>query len=425
MPDPSAVTETHRPFPGMRVVAGGFLILTTGAGLGFYGLAVYLNALSKEKGWDVGALSLGTTVFFVVSGFTGLAVARMIAQSDARRAVLVGAVIGAVALLLLGRVTAIWQLYLVYALYGVGFSAAGLVTVTTVVTRWYHRRRAMAISVASTGLSFGGVALTPAMKWFVDEQGMAGATPWLALIFLFGCALPGWFLLRSDPAELGFLPDGERAVVGSAPPLLSGTPYREALKSRFFFTVSLGYVLSLGSQVGGIQQLVKLAEERTTASTAAFATLALAVTSIVARLLGGKVFPNYPLARVITVLSFFQMIALVGMGLSQSAVLLFAFIILFGATVGNILMMQPLLIAERFGVREYPRLFSRTQFVSLIGVAGGPWLLGWLHDVAGGYETAYVVAGVMSLAGVFVFIIGGPAENTSDHTDGSLEAQPV
>jgi predicted MFS family arabinose efflux permease len=283
----------------------------------------------------------------------------------------------------------------------------------------------MAISVASTGLSFGGVALTPAMKWFVDEQGMAGATPWLALIFLFGCALPGWFLLRSDPAELGFLPDGERAVVGSAPPLLSGTPYREALKSRFFFTVSLGYVLSLGSQVGGIQQLVKLAEERTTASTAAFATLALAVTSIVARLLGGKVFPNYPLARVITVLSFFQMIALVGMGLSQSAVLLFAFIILFGATVGNILMMQPLLIAERFGVREYPRLFSRTQFVSLIGVAGGPWLLGWLHDVAGGYETAYVVAGVMSLAGVFVFIIGGPAENTSDHTDGSLEAQPV
>lgn len=403
----------------MRVVAGGFLILTTGAGLGFYGLAVYLNALSKEKGWDVGALSLGTTVFFIVAGITGLIVARMIARHDARRAVIVGAVIGAVALILLGRVTAIWQLYLVYALYGIGFSAAGLVTVTTVVTRWYHQRRAMAISVASTGLSFGGVALTPAMKWFVDEQGLRGATPWLALIFLFGCAVPGWFLLKSDPADHGFMPDGERVEHGAAPRLLSGTPYRVALRSKFFLAVSVGYVLSLGSQVGGIQQLVKLAEERTTASTAAFATLALAITSIVARLLGGRIFPRYPLARVIAVLSFFQMIALVGMGLSQTTVLLFAFIILFGATVGNILMMQPLLIAERFGVREYPRLFSRTQFISLFGTAGGPWLLGWLHDVAGGYETAYVVAGAMSLAGVAVFVAGGPAENLSDHTDGS------
>ena len=239
------------------------------------------------------------------------------------------------------------------------------------------------------------------------------------MIFLLGCALPGWFLLRSDPSELGFLPDGERVQEGAAPPLLSGTPYRVALRSRFFFTVSIGYVLSLGSQVGGIQQLVKLAEERTTASTAAFATLALAITSIIARLLGGKVFPRYPLARVIAVLSFFQMIALAGMGLSTSAVMLFAFIILFGATVGNILMMQPLLIAERFGVREYPRLFSRTQFISLFGTAGGPWLLGWLHDVAGGYETAYCVAGVLSFMGVVVFVIGGPAENTSDHTDGS------
>ncbi|MGA0885512.1 MAG: MFS transporter [Ilumatobacteraceae bacterium] len=189
------------------------------------------------------------------------------------------------------------------------------------------------------------------------------------------------------------------------------------MRSKFFLAVTVGYVLSLGSQVGGIQQLVKLAEERTTATTAAFATLALAVTSIIARLVGGKVFPKFALGRVITVLSFFQMIALAGLALAYNTWVFFAFILLFGATVGNILMLQPLLIAERFGVREYPKLFGRTQFLSVAGVAGGPWLLGWLHDVAGGYETAYLVAAGMSLAGVFVFYFGGPAENTSDHTE--------
>ena len=410
-----AITGTK--FPGMRVVAGGFLILTTSAGLGFYGLAVYLNALSKERGWDIASLSLGTTVFFVVSGITGLAVARFIARRDARLAVLGGGLIGAGSLLALGQITAVWQLYVVYCFYGVGFAAAGLVTVTTVVTRWFHRRRAMAISVASTGLSVGGVVITPAAKWFVDDQTLQGAAPWLALLFLVGTVVPGWFLLRSNPADSGFLPDGERVAPGASAMVLSGTPFAVAMRSRFFLAVTVGYILSLGSQVGGIQQLVKLAEERTTATTAAFATLALAVTSIIARLVGGKVFPKYPLTRVITVLSFFQMIALAGLGLSHNTLVLFAFILLFGATVGNILMLQPLLIAERFGVREYPKLFGRTQFLSVAGVAGGPWLLGWLHDVAGGYETAYLVAAGMSLAGVLVFYLGGPAEDTSDHTD--------
>jgi len=110
------------------------------------------------------------------------------------------------------------------------------------------------------------------------------------------------------------------------------------------------------------------------------------------------------------------MAALIGMGLAHNVVVFFAFIIVFGATVGNILMMQPLLIAERFGVRDYPRLFSRSQFVGLFGTAGGPWLLGYLHDVAGGYDTAYVVAGCLSVAGAVVFAIGGPAEDASDHS---------
>ena len=264
---PQTSTSTEAKFPGMRVVAGGFLILTTSAGLGFYGLAVYLNALSKERGWDIASLSLGTTVFFIVSGFTGLVVARIIARRDARIAVVGGGIIGGVSLLALGHITAVWQLYLVYVFYGIGFAAAGLVTVTTVVTRWFHRRRAMAISVASTGLSFGGVAITPAMKSFVDHQTLSGAAPWLALVFVVGTVIPGWFLLKSDPADHGFLPDGERVEPGAAARVMSGTPYSTALRSRFFLAVTIGYILSLGSQVGGIQQLVKLAEERTTAAT--------------------------------------------------------------------------------------------------------------------------------------------------------------
>ena len=87
---------------------------------------------------------------------------------------------------------------------------------------------------------------------------------------------------------------------------------------------------------------------------------------------------------------------------------------LLGATVGNILMLQPLLIAERFGVRDYPKIYSRAQLFGLVGTAGGPMLLGWLHDASGGYRASYVAAGCLSLGGAVVFLMSGsstaPAE---------------
>ena len=61
------------------------------------------------------------------------------------------------------------------------------------------------------------------------------------------------------------------------------------MRTRFFVCVTIGFVLALGAQVGGIQQLVKLVEDRTNARTAQFAVTTIAATSVVARLVGGQV----------------------------------------------------------------------------------------------------------------------------------------
>src|SRR3954447_24155819 len=98
-------------FPGTRVVSGCFVILAVSSGLGFYGLAVYLNAFSRERGWPVASISLATTVYFVVGGVAGLYIARLIARRDVRIPIVAGAIAGAASLAVLGRVTERWQLY--------------------------------------------------------------------------------------------------------------------------------------------------------------------------------------------------------------------------------------------------------------------------------------------------------------------------
>jgi predicted MFS family arabinose efflux permease len=193
-----------------------------------------------------------------------------------------------------------------------------------------------------------------------------------------------------------------------------GTPFDEAVRTRFFLFATIGFVLAFGAQVGGIQQLVKLVEDRTDPQTAQFAITVIAATSVVARLVGGRVVQMVPMMRLTVGLAGVQALALLLLAMAESTWLIFVAIILFGATIGNILMLQPLLIAERFGVRDYPRIFSRTQLWAVIGTAGGPLLLGAVYDLSGSYRVPYTIAAGCSLAGAVALSLGGSATVVDD-----------
>lgn len=396
-------------FPGWWVVTGCFLMLFTGSSLGFYGMGVYLNAFSKEQGWNVSSLSVATTFFFLVGGLWNVVVARLIAKHDVRLIAYGGAGLGAVSLLMLGHVTQKWQLFVVYAVFAVAWSSSGLTLATTVVTRWFHAKRASAIAAASSGLSVGGVLLTPVVKSLIDSHKMSGMAPVLALIWLVGMTVPAFLFVRPDPISLNWMPDGEPKPENHVVDL-PGTPMAVAVRTRFFWVVTIGYVLVMGAQVGAIQQIVKLVEERTNKGTAAFATSVLSGASVVFRLIGGRVIPKFPLARFMVFVAAVQGTAIVLIGQMDSTLTLFLAIGLFGAMVGNVLMMQSLLIAQRFGVKDYARISARSGLISLTGTAIGPILIGSIRDAAGNYTVPYMVAGCVSLAGAAIFTLSGPAE---------------
>lgn len=414
---PSADTRVYlakkEAFPGWWVVSGCFLMLFTGSSLGFYGMGVYLNAFSKEQGWNVSSLSIATTFFFLIGGLWNVVVARLIAKHDVRLIAYGGAGVGAVSLLMLGHVTQKWQLFVVYAVFAVAWSSSGLTLATTVVTRWFHAKRASAIAAASSGLSVGGVLLTPVVKSLIDTHKMSGMAPLLALIWLVGMAVPAYLFVRPDPIALNWMPDGEPKPDNHVVEL-PGTPMAVAIRTRFFWVVTVGYVLVMGAQVGAIQQIVKLVEERTDKGTAAFATSVLSGASVVFRLIGGRVIPKFPLAKFMVFVAAVQGTAIVLIGQMESTFTLFLAIGLFGAMVGNVLMMQSLLIAQRFGVKDYARISARSGLISLTGTAIGPILIGSIRDAAGNYTVPYLVAGCVSLVGAAIFTLSGPAEAIDD-----------
>ena len=54
-----------------RSSAAAFVILFTSSGLGFYALAVYLDALTDDGGFTVGEVSVANFLFFLTAGVAG------------------------------------------------------------------------------------------------------------------------------------------------------------------------------------------------------------------------------------------------------------------------------------------------------------------------------------------------------------------
>lgn len=379
------------------VISGVFIIMMTNAGLAFYGTAVYLDAVTRQRGWSTSAVSVATSLFFIASGLTGHLAGTLMRRFDMRVIIAIGGTIAAAALTLMPRATSTVGLLGVYLLFGVGAGCTGLVPTTTLVTRWFTDRRALGLAVASTGLSVGGLVLTRYSAWLISSRGLTSAMPlvgatYLGLILVALPLVPPWPTTR--PA----------AAVGPAPPAVDRVRVQRLVRSRFFVIYTAAYVLLLGMQTGGIAQLAKLGAERITPEVGTTLVSAVAVTSVIARFAGGAAAARADLLRLTIGLGGLQVIALVVLGLSMTTPWLIAGAIAFGATVGNILMLQPLVIASVTPVDDYPRVFSTNQLFVAVGQASGPALLGVLHDSAD-YRVAYLGGAAASVGGLALVIV--------------------
>lgn len=396
-------------FYGWKVVAGILVVLTFASGLSFYNHAVILNALARDPVFSVESASIAVSLFFVSGGVSGLWIGKLLGRYDVRLCITAGAIVSGLSLTALAKIDSVFQLYLVYAFFGAGFSASGLLPCTTLVARWFHKKRAMALSVASTGLSLGGVMITPASAALVESMGLSTAAPVMGLCYLLGVIPITWLLIRPSPASMGVGVDGSPmpdAAERARP--IEGISFAQARGQRFFWGVSLAYVFLMMAQVGGIAHQYGLVNEIMTGGQTAFALAIVPVASIVGRLVGGWLVDSISIRNFALMMMLVQVASLSLLSFSTGIPTLFLGLALFGVSVGNLLMLQPLLIAEAFGLRDYAQIFSAANLMSSLGTACGPAILGFAYAFRDSYSLPYGLAATAGLVGLVLFVTAGP-----------------
>lgn len=110
---------------------------------------------------------------------------------------------GAVALL--GLITAPWQLFIVYAVMATSWSCLSSTGLSSTRLPWFGRRQALAMTLALTGASVGGMVLVPILVALTQRHGFQFATIAVSVALL-AIGLPlVWLVIggRPTPAQVG------------------------------------------------------------------------------------------------------------------------------------------------------------------------------------------------------------------------------
>jgi predicted MFS family arabinose efflux permease len=394
------LVESSARYEGWRIVVVCFLMATFGWAFGFYGQSVYLAELHRLHGWSASLISAATTFFYLFGAVIVAFVSEAVRAFGPRNCLLGGVVTMAAAAVMIGQVTAPWQLYAANALLAFGWAGTSLAIITTTLGLWFDQKRGMAISLALNGASFGGIIGVPLLVVAIGNFGFSGAMMAAATAMLV-VMIPVILIFIGPPPNRGGITAGQAAADAPSASQIRAQAFRDIA----FLTVSIAFALVLFAQVGFIVHLIAFLDPVIGRERAATAVALLTAMAVVGRVLFSTVIDrlNQRLASAISFAS--QAVALLIVINSRNEMLLMAACALFGFSVGNLITLPSLIVQREFDPRAFGVLISLITAINQITYAFGPGVVGLLRDASGSYDLPfYVCIGLELTAAVLIMI---------------------
>ena len=390
-------------YRGWSVVVACGILASFSWGLGFYGLGVYLHALNRLHGWSAGLISVAVTVYYAVSAGGIVLVGGVIDRHGPRGVLTYGVVSMAAAVAALGLITTPWQLFAVYLVLATSWSCLSLTGISSTILPWFGRRQGLAMTLALTGASVGGMVLVPILVTLVQHRGFQFATTAAgAAALVIGLPLV-LLVIRGRPSTHEVAIELERH--GATGPGDEGTRQsrvwtrQEVLRVPLLWTLIVPFTLALAAQVAFIVHQISLLEPYLGESRAALTVSATTVAALLGRIALGVLSDRVDLCNLSAFNVGAQGVALAAMAMWPSPAVFVVASLVFGLGVGNLITLPPLLAREEFGQRSFGIVFGLVAAIAQVGVALGPGLMGLLRDALGSYQPVlWCLVGLESLA---------------------------
>lgn len=351
------------------------------ANVGMWAIIVIMPAVEAEFGAGRAEASLPYTLTMVGFGVGNLVIGRLLDRFGVTRALIGAAGLIAVGFVLSTLMPSIPTLAAAHLLLGLG-TAVGFGPLIADISHWFMRRRGIAVALVASGNYLSG-ALWPTLL-----AGMLAGSGWrmvyltLAVVAVAVIVPLSLLLRRRVPLEAQAHAEAASALrarsAGLSPRMLqyllgfAGIACCVAMSMPqvhiVAYCVGLGYGPAVGAEMLSLMLLGGVASR--------------VISGLVADRLGG----------VLTLLagSVLQCIALVLYLPYDAMVPLYVVSLIFGLSQGGIVPSYALVVREYMPAREAGARVGFVMMMTILGMALGGWMSGWIYDLTGNYQMAFL-----------------------------------
>ena len=361
-----------------------------------YAFSVILVALLTDFGLSRAELSGIFSLYMFVFFSSGVVVGPLLDRLGPRKVIPLGAVLIGVGLTACSRISSPYQLYFTYGLLtSLGAGCVGWIPNSVVISKWFVRRRGMAVGVVMCGSGLGILIFVPLTQFVIELAGWRQgflAIAFLAVIFV--VPLNAIFQ-RARPEDKGLLPDGEKPET-----INDDRPKREpehrirfwtlsdALRHPSFWMMCVAFFCNpLATFSIVLHQVALIVERGFDPMYAASMVGLLGIFAVGGRFLGGTLSDYIGREKAYTL---FMTCSVVGVSFlllldSRHSWMLPAYVVIMGMGMGVGGAMFPTMIADLFPGPNMGKILGICALFSGCGSGVGTWLVGYLHDIAGNY----------------------------------------
>jgi len=403
------ITPRQGFFYGWVVVACTFTILCIAYGIQFT-FGVFMPFISADTGWDRGSLSLPYSMYVFVYSALGIVSGRLTDRLGPRIVLTVGGGLLGTGVMLMSGVHALWQLYVVLGVVAASGMSAAYVPCNATVVRWFTLKRGLALSITSSGASFGMFIFPPLATMFISSYGWRRAYLILGSLAVIGICSCATFIVR-DPEKIGLHPDGlapkepHSSAVTEDIPVTENWTLSEAKHTSAFWLLNAIFTLTWLVVFMPMVHIVPFAVDLGISHFLAAMTISvIGFAGFAGRLAIGTISDRLGRVPTLGLCLFLQALSFLGFTISTGLGLLYCAAAVFGFSYGGVTALFPALIGDFFGRIAIGAIVGFMFALAGSPAAFGPLIAGYMYDATKSYDGAFVLSAILNLAALLLVL---------------------
>lgn len=372
-------------------------VLFYSLGLAYNCMSLFLEPLMIKFGLTKTMGSIIVNVQIMGGLVALLVVGRLIGAFGSRKIMFVAGVIITIGFLLFSIAMKPMVCYVASFTVGIGYGLGSMVPVSTIITIWFDKNRALALGLATTGSAIATIVSPRYIVKIIETMSLEQAFVILGVIVI-SLSIFSFLLIRDFPQEKGLYAYGyakteKEKEEEDEENLLDGVSSQEAFKS-VEFALLVGAVMLMGFFIMPLISHISpiLLQSGYSSKDAAFFMSLFGLSMLVAKPLLGFLIDWWGIKKSSVAILLILLISLIsGLKLDMNIGFPIVFALFLGAGTPINTVALPIWVGAIFGKKDMAHIFSILKLLFTGGAIFGSVLPGLMADLAGSYLYIFYV----------------------------------